>query len=129
MSRLEIGFIVVAVALLTVVITRGNPKPLENDAFVMAGSNLAKPGDINAFVKFPEGTKSLLSQFLTPEIYEAYKGQKDATGFSFEQVIFSGVKNTDSGVGVYAGSHDSYYTFSDLFDKVIEAYHGHKKGE
>ena len=50
------------------------------------------------------------------------------TGFSFEQVIFSGVKNTDSGVGVYAGSHDSYYTFADLFDEVIEAYHGHKKG-
>jgi len=28
---------------------------------------------------------------------------------------------------VYAGSHDSYYAFSDLFDKIIEDYHGHKK--
>ena len=27
---------------------------------------------------------------------------------------------------MYAGSHDSYTTFSDLFDKVIEDYHGHK---
>jgi hypothetical protein len=33
----------------------------------------------------------------------------------------------DSGIGVYAGSHDSYYTFSDLFDKVIEDYHKHGK--
>ena len=33
----------------------------------------------------------------------------------------------DSGIGVYAGSHDSYTTFEDLFDKIIEHYHGHKK--
>jgi len=31
----------------------------------------------------------------------------------------------DSGIGVYAGSHDSYTTFNKLFDKVIEDYHGH----
>lgn len=33
----------------------------------------------------------------------------------------------DSGIGVYAGSHDSYTAFADLFDKIIEDYHGHKK--
>jgi len=35
----------------------------------------------------------------------------------------------DSGIGVYAGSHDSYYTFAPLFDKIIEDYHGHKKND
>jgi hypothetical protein len=30
---------------------------------------------------------------------------------------------------LYAGSHDSYYTFSDLFDKVIEDYHKHGKND
>ena len=35
-------------------------------------------------------------------------------------MILSGCQNTDSGIGCYAGSHDSYTTFSDLFDKVIE---------
>ena len=35
----------------------------------------------------------------------------------------------DSGIGVYAGSHDSYYTFSELFDPIIEWYHGHKKND
>lgn len=29
-------------------------------------------------------------------------------------------------VGVFAGSHDSYYAFSPFMDKVIESYHGHK---
>jgi len=33
----------------------------------------------------------------------------------------------DSGIGVYAGSHDSYVKFADFFDKIIEDYHGHKK--
>lgn len=42
-------------------------------------------------------------------------------------MILSGAQNVDSGIGVYAGSHDSYTTFEDLFDKVIEDYHGHKK--
>jgi len=30
-------------------------------------------------------------------------------------------------VGIYAGSHDSYYAFAPLFDKVILKYHGHTK--
>jgi len=42
-------------------------------------------------------------------------------------MILSGAQNVDSGIGVYAGSHDAYYTFSDLFDKVIEDYHKHGK--
>jgi hypothetical protein len=33
----------------------------------------------------------------------------------------------DSGIGVYAGSHDSYRTFADLFDKIVEHYHTHTK--
>ena len=42
-------------------------------------------------------------------------------------MILSGSQNVDSGIGIYAGSHDSYTTYAELFDKVIEDYHGHKK--
>ena len=55
------------------------------------------------------------------------KDKKDACGFSFRGAIFSGVQNVDSGIGVYAGCHDSYSAFAPLFDKIIEQYHGHKK--
>lgn len=75
---------------------------------------------------FPPGTKSLLSKFLTPEIWMSLKKTKDSFGFSFKQAIFSGCKNTDSGIGVYAGSPNSYVAFAPLFDKIIESYHGHK---
>lgn len=46
-------------------------------------------------------------------------------GFHFGTAIFSGAKNTDSGIGVYAGSHSSYKAFAPLMDKIIEEYHGH----
>jgi len=39
--------------------------------------------------------------------------------------VFSGIANQDSGIGVYAGSHDSYYKFNKLFDQVVENYHKH----
>jgi len=55
-------------------------------------------------VVFPPGTKSLLSKYLTKEMWLANKKKKDSFGFSFKQVIFSGCKNVDSGIGVYAGS-------------------------
>ena len=40
-------------------------------------------------------------------------------------MCFSGVQNLDSGIGLYAGSQDSYTTFNKLFDKVIMDYHKH----
>ena len=50
---------------------------------------------------------------------------KDDKGFRFVDAIYSGCKNTDSGIGVYAGSHDSYKAFAPLMDKIIQDYHGH----
>ena len=37
--------------------------------------------------------------------------------------MFSGLKHTDSKVGVYAGSQDSYFKFGELFDPIIEQLH------
>lgn len=44
---------------------------------------------------------------------------------TFKTCCFSGVANLDSGIGLYAGSHDAYKTFHKLFDKVVQEYHGH----
>ena len=75
---------------------------------------------------FPDGTKSLLSKYLTKELWMQLKKSKDKFGFSFKQAIFSGCKNTDSSIGVYAGSPDSYYAFAPLINSIIQEYHGHK---
>lgn len=99
----------------------------DDDAGVM-GSHLATHNDIgDSLPKFPAGTTSLLSKLLTQDVWDQIKDKEDKFGFSFKQAIFSGCKNTDSGIGVYAGSHDSYTAFAPLLDKVIEEYHGHDK--
>lgn len=57
------------------------------------------------------------------------KDKKDKYGYTFKQAIFSGAKWTESGVGIYAGSHDSFYSFAPLMDKVILKYHGHGRND
>lgn len=91
----------------------------------MVGSWLQTADEVKNFPYFPAGTKSLLAKCLTREIWEQCKDRKDKYGFTFRQAIFSGCKWTNSGVGVYAGSHESYYDFAPFMDKIIEAYHGH----
>lgn len=82
----------------------------------MVGPHLADAADIKSMPFFPTGTKSLLSKCLTPELWEKCKDRKDKFGFTFRQAIMSGCKWTNSGVGVYAGSHDSYYAFAPFMD-------------
>ena len=64
---------------------------------------------------------------MTEEIWNEYKDQSCEAGVSFKICVFSGIKNQDSGIGCYAGSHNSYIKFNKLFDAVIEDYHGHGK--
>ena len=95
----------------------------------LMGSHLNSPDEIKGFPFFPSGTNSLLQKCLTKDIWEQCKDRRDKFGFTFKQAIFSGAKWTNSGVGVYAGSHDSYYAFAPFMDKIIEAYHGHKPSD
>ena len=91
------------------------------------GFHLKSPNDLTSAPIFPEGTISLLSKHCTPAVFNKYKDQADDFGVSFKTCIFSGCKNLDSGIGVYAGSLDSYEKFADLFDPIILEYHGHGK--
>ena len=93
---------------------------------VQAGSHLKKWEDLTGFPVFPGGTKSLLCKQLTRDLWNELKDQTDIYGFTFKEAILSGCQNVDSGIGVYAGSQDSYTKFAPFFDKIIEDYHGHK---
>lgn len=99
----------------------------ERPVIVKAGPHLRDPSQLNGMVEFPHGTKSLLCKYLTADLFRQYQGRRDKVGVPFEQMILSGCQNVDSGIGVYAGSHDAYYTFEGLFDKIIQDYHGHAK--
>lgn len=76
---------------------------------------------------FTDEHKSLLSKYLSKDIFETLKNRSTKNGFTLEKAINSGIKNPDSGIGVYAGDEESYTTFEELFDCIIEDYHGFGK--
>jgi creatine kinase/arginine kinase len=78
-------------------------------------------------MKFPtdlKNSKSLLAKYLTKEVFEQLKDKKTSNGFTLNDVIKSGIKNLDSGIGAYVGDEESYVVFAPLFDKIIKDYHG-----
>jgi len=77
-------------------------------------------------MEFPielQKSKSLLAKYLTKDVFELLKDKKTSNGYTLKQAINSGVKNPDSGIGVYAGDEESYTTFKELFDPIIQEYH------
>jgi len=92
------------------------------------GYNVSKRVAMN-YPNFPKECKSLLCKYLTPEVFEALKDKTTTYGFTLEQAINSGVKNIDSGIGVYAGDKESYDVFHLLFDPIIQEYHGFEKSD
>lgn len=74
-------------------------------------------------------SKSLLKKHLTKEVFDNLKNKKTPTfGSTLLDVVQSGFENHDSGCGIYAPDAESYTTFADLFDPIIEEYHsGFKK--
>ena len=82
--------------------------------------------DVNEF--FKPDTNSAISRNLSQEIWAEYKDQQCASGVTFKTCCYSGVANLDSGIGLYAGSHDAYTKFNKIFDRVVKEYHGHDVG-
>ncbi|XP_037073687.1 arginine kinase-like [Pollicipes pollicipes] len=78
------------------------------------------------FKKLQDATdcKSLVKKYLTKEVFDSLKNKKTSFGSTLLDVIQSGVENLDSGVGVYAPDAEAYTVFADLFDPIIEDYHG-----
>nr|XP_050860716.1 arginine kinase isoform X1 [Vespula vulgaris] len=69
-------------------------------------------------------SKSLLKKYLTKEVFDQLKTKKTSFGSTLLDVIQSGLENHDSGVGIYAPDAEAYTVFADLFDPIIDDYHG-----
>ena len=76
---------------------------------------------------FTKEHQSLMAKYLNIGIFNHLKNLKSKNDFTLEKAINSGLKNPDSGIGVYAGDEESYTLFAALFDNIIEDYHGFKK--
>jgi len=67
-----------------------------------------------------------MSKCLTKEIYEKLKLTQTSAGYTLEKAIQTGVDNPHLGVGITAGDEESYEVFKEIFDPVIEGWHGYK---
>ena len=75
------------------------------------------------FPNFKSNSNSLLKKFLTEDVFHALIDKKTKLGYSLSQAIKSGLINTDSSIGVYAGDKESYEVFKELFNPIIKDYH------
>jgi len=80
-----------------------------------------------AAAPFPEikSTHSLVAKYVTPELWSKLSEHKTATaGFTLAKAIACAVDFDDQHCGIYAGDADSYKDFSEVFDPLIQEYHG-----
>lgn len=69
---------------------------------------------------------SMLKKFLTKKLLNKLEKKRTKMGSTLMDVIQSGLINPDSNIGIYAPDPEAYATFSELFNPVIEEYHGFK---
>ncbi|KAJ3662669.1 hypothetical protein Zmor_007007 [Zophobas morio] len=75
-------------------------------------------------------SQSLLKKYLTQAIFDKLKSKKTSFGSTLLDCVQSGFENPDSNIGVYAPDPEAYTLFADLFDPIIDEYHGgFKKGD
>merc|ERR1712203_494960 len=68
---------------------------------------------------------SLVAKHVTPSLWDKLSSVKTATsGFTLAKAIACAVQFDDQHCGIYAGDWDSYKDFAEVFDPLIQEYHG-----
>jgi len=76
---------------------------------------------------FPEikSKHSLVAKYVTEPIWAKLSRAKTQTsGFTLSKAIACAVDFDNQHCGIYAGDWDSYKVFADVFDPLIQEYHG-----
>lgn len=92
-------------------------------------ADLGISGNGRQYDNFPRLTpkhQSLMAKHLSREIYDTLKDRATASGYTINQAIQTGVDTPHLGVGIVAGDEQSYETFKEIMDPVIEGWHGYK---
>merc|ERR1712136_348515 len=103
------------------------PEVQSNRGFRMPNLNTARyTGD----EEMPDLSKhnNWMAKVMTPELYKKMRARQTKSGYTIDDVIQTGVDNPGHPfimtVGAVAGDEDSYETFAEFFDPLIEARHG-----
>ena len=72
-----------------------------------------------------KSTHSLVAKHVTKEKWDKLKDHTTATsGFTLAKAIACAVEFDNQECGIYAGDWDSYRDFAEVFDPIIQEYHG-----
>ena len=78
---------------------------------------------VNAPVFDPAST-CLARKHLTKAYWLKARDLRSRSGCTLQDMLRSGVENSDSEIGVYAGDADCYEVFSGFLDPLLADYHG-----
>jgi len=68
---------------------------------------------------------SLVAKYVTKDLWDKLQGMKTETaGFTLSKAIACAVHFSDQHCGIYAGDWDTYKDFKEVFDPIIQEYHG-----
>ena len=85
---------------------------------------LQNTGDLSSFPTI-KSTHSLVAKHVTKEKWDKLNEHKTATsGFTLAKAIACAVEFDNQHCGIYAGDWDSYKDFAEVFDPIIQEYHG-----
>merc|ERR1712110_39097 len=98
----------------------GSQPSVSSSTGILSSANMS--GD-----SFPDikSKHSLVAKYVTKPIWDKLSSVKTATsGFTLGQAIACAVEFDNQHCGIYAGDWDSYKVFADVFDPLIQEYHG-----
>jgi len=85
---------------------------------------LANRGNMASFPEI-KSTHSLVAKHVTPEKWAKLSGHvTENSQFTLAKAIACAVEFDDQHCGIYAGDWDSYKDFAEVFDPIIQEYHG-----
>lgn len=103
-----------------VVVDAGPPVAASNSSIAVL------PSSEDNFPVFTTKHRSLMAKHLTKELYDKLKDTKSSKGYTLDQAIQTGIDNAHLGVGIVAGDEDCYAVFKEIYDPIIEGWHGFK---
>merc|ERR1712183_25687 len=105
----------------------GSPRPRASQPCPRSPTHHPASASLAMSDPFPEikSTHSLVAKYVTKPIWDKLsRAVTKTSGFTLAQAIACATEFDNQHCGIYAGDWDSYKVFADVFDPLIQEYHG-----
>merc|ERR1712036_170601 len=105
----------------------GSPRPRASQPCPRSPTHHPASPSLAMSDPFPEikSTHSLVAKYVTKPIWDKLsRAVTKTSGFTLAQAIACATEFDNQHCGIYAGDWDSYNVFADVFDPLIQDYHG-----